>query len=96
MGLFLEPKWRLRATKSGSPKSLKNRSKQILIFDHCWGPIGVPNGARKVQIRAPKSDLASWGGPGFDLGAIFCHFGTYFEMILVWIFDISQRLDLCI
>ena len=59
LGSFWEPKWRPKAWKSGSQKSFKNRSKKWSIFDRFWGPCGVPNGARKVQIRAPKSDLAS-------------------------------------
>ena len=57
--VFLETKWRPKAWKSGSQKSFKNMSKKWSIFDRFWGPFGVPNGARKVQIRAPKSDLAS-------------------------------------
>ena len=63
LGLILEvfwgPKWRPQASKRGSQKSCKNMSKKWSMFDHFWVPIGVPNGASKVQIRAPKSDLAS-------------------------------------
>jgi len=72
--VFWEPKWRPRASKSGSQKSFKNMSKKWSIFDQFWGPFGVPNGARKVQIRAPKSDLASSRVLRGSRG----RFGTYF------------------
>ena len=75
--VFWEAKWRPRAWKSGSQKSFKNMSKKWLIFDRFWGPFGVPNGARKVQIRVPKSDLASSRVLGGSRG----RFGTY-----VWSF----------
>ena len=74
LGSFWEPKWRPTAWKSGSQKSFKNRSKKWSIFDRFWGPFGVPNGARKVQIRAPKSDLASSRVLRGSRG----RFGTYF------------------
>ena len=88
-----------KASKRGSQKSSKNRSKKILIFDQFGGPFGVPNGARKAQIRAPKSDLASsrvlGGAPGVYFAPIFDHFWIYIEMILVCIFDLSQYVCLC-
>ena len=62
--LFWEPEWKPRSRKNGSQKSLRNSSKELLIFDQFWGPIGVQNGFRKAQIRGPKSDLRSSRVPG--------------------------------
>ena len=76
--VFWEAKWRPRASKRGSQKSFKNMSKTLSIFDRFWGPFGVPNGARKVQIRAPKSDLAS----SMVLRGSRGRFGTYFWSFL--------------
>ena len=84
LGSFWKPKWRPKAWKSGSQKSFKNRSKKWSIFDRFWGPFGVPNGARKVQIRAPKSDLASSRVLGGLQGSIWHLFLIIFGPILIW------------
>ena len=84
LGVFWEPKWRPRASKRGSQKSSKNRSKKWSIFDRFWGPFGVPNGARKVQIRAPKSDLASSRVLGGLQGSIWHLFLFILGSILKW------------
>ena len=55
------------------------------------GPFGVPNGARKVQIRGPKSDLRSSRVSGaLYFGWIFDHFGTIFLIIFGRNLDISE------
>ena len=41
-----------------------------MSFDQFWGPIGVQNGVRKVQIRGPKSDLRSSRVSGALWGSI--------------------------
>ena len=88
LGSFWEPKWRPKAWKSGSQKSFKNRSRKWSIFDRFWGPFGVPNGARKVQIRVHKgllSQVGSPGGPrgspGVDFGRIFVDFWKLFRRV---------------
>ena len=82
--VFLEPKWRPKAWKSGSQKSSKNMSKSWSIFDRFWGPFGVPNGARKVQIRTPNSDLASSRVLRGSRGSIWHLFLIILGPILRW------------
>ena len=63
-----------KSIKKRFSKVSQIKDKNTTFFDRFWGPVGVPNGARKVRIRAPKSDLASsrvlMGSRG--------RFGTYF------------------
>ena len=84
LDVFWEPKWMPKASKRGSQKSSKNRSKKSSIFDQFGGPFGVPNGDRKAQIRAPKSDLASSRVLGGLQGSIWHLFLVILGSILRW------------
>ena len=64
-------------------------SKKCSILDRFWGPFGLPNGARKVQIRAPKSDLASSRVLGGLQGSIWYLFLIILEGILRWLWCAS-------
>ena len=68
--VFRGAKWRPRARKNGSQKSLKNMSNTLWMFEQCWGPIGVQHGPRKVQIRDPESGLRSSRVPRAFWGSI--------------------------
>ena len=64
-----------------------------MISDQFRGPIGVQNGAGKVQKRGPKSDLRSSRVPGALWGSIMDGCLIIFGLILVIfgrISDISE------
>ena len=63
-----------KSIKKRFSKVSQNYDKKCSIFDRFWGPFGVPHGARKVEIRIPKSDLASSRVLRGSRG----RFGTYF------------------
>ena len=62
--------------KTWFPKVIEKHVKTCYLFDQFWGPIGVQRGARKVQIRGPKSDLHSSRVPGALRGSIWDLFLT--------------------
>ena len=81
--VFWEPKWRPRASKRGSQKSLKIRSNKCSFFDQFWGPFGVQNGAQ----HGLKTDLGSSRGSRGSQGSILEGFWTNFRAILGWFFE---------
>ena len=89
--VFWESKWRPRASKRGSQKSLKIMTNKHSFFDRLWGPFWVPNGARKVQIRGPKSDLGSSRVPGSLQGSIWHLFLMIVGTILVCFWSLLAK-----
>ena len=55
-----------------------------------------PDRVHKGLLSQVGSPGGPRGSPGVDFGRIFDDVGSYFVMILAWIFDLLQYLCLCI